>query len=100
MASPPVRTVLPRPYEWALGRTLWRGTPAQSDANDGLEDWASLERRRSVLDVRLCGGVEIHVDGRALPDALIGGRQGRLVLAYLVCERDRAVRREELADLL
>lgn len=48
----------------------------------------------------MCGGVEVEIDGRVLPDALIGGRQGRLVLAYLVCERDRAVRREELADLL
>ena len=31
---------------------------------------------------------------------LLAGRQGRLVLAYLVCERSRAVSREELADLL
>jgi class 3 adenylate cyclase len=53
-----------------------------------------------VLDVRVCGGVEIEVDGRVLPETSIGGRQGRLVLAYLVCERDRAVRREELAELL
>ena len=53
-----------------------------------------------MLEVRVCGGVEIEVDGRVLPEALIGGRQGRLVLAYLVCERERAVRREELADLL
>jgi class 3 adenylate cyclase len=53
-----------------------------------------------VLEVRICGGVDVAVDGRLLPDALIGGRQGRLVLAYLVCERDRAVRREELAELL
>src|SRR3954451_2248597 len=53
-----------------------------------------------VLDVRVCGGVDVQVDGRVLPEVLIGGRQGRLVLAYLVCERARAVRREELADLL
>jgi DNA-binding SARP family transcriptional activator len=53
-----------------------------------------------VLDVRVCGGVEVEVDGHVLPEPLIGGRQGRLVLAYLVCERDRPVRREELADLL
>jgi class 3 adenylate cyclase/ketosteroid isomerase-like protein len=38
--------------------------------------------------------------GRLLAESLIGGRQGRLVLAYLTCERERAVRREELADLL
>ena len=53
-----------------------------------------------MLDVRVCGGVEVEIDGRVLPESLIGGRQGRLVLAYLVCERDRVVRREELADLL
>src|SRR4051794_41425544 len=53
-----------------------------------------------VLDVRLCGGVEVEADGRLLPEALLGGRQGRLVLAYLACERTRPVRREELAELL
>jgi len=50
--------------------------------------------------VQLCGGVEVEADRRALSDALFGGRQGRLVFAFLVCERHRAVRREELADLL
>jgi DNA-binding SARP family transcriptional activator/tetratricopeptide (TPR) repeat protein len=53
-----------------------------------------------VLELRFCGGVEVRVDGRVLPDALVGGRQGRLVLAYLACERSRPVRREELAELL
>ncbi|MEY2425194.1 MAG: hypothetical protein QOI61_766, partial [Actinomycetota bacterium] len=53
-----------------------------------------------MLEIRLCGGVEVVVDGRALPEALLAGRQGRLVLAYLVCERQRAVAREELAELL
>jgi DNA-binding SARP family transcriptional activator/ketosteroid isomerase-like protein len=53
-----------------------------------------------MLELRMCGGVEVEVDGRLLPESLIGGRQGRLVLAYLICERDRAVRREELAELL
>ena len=53
-----------------------------------------------MLRVRVCGGLEVEADGRSLPDALVGGRQGRLVLAYLLCERPRAVRREELAELL
>ena len=53
-----------------------------------------------MLEVRVCGGVEVEADRRVLPDALFGGRQGRLVFAFLVCERHRAVRREELADLL
>ena len=53
-----------------------------------------------VLQVRMCGGLEVHHDGRALSDALVGGRQGRLVLAFLTCERHRPVSRDELADLL
>jgi DNA-binding SARP family transcriptional activator/ketosteroid isomerase-like protein len=53
-----------------------------------------------VLELRLCGGIEVAVDGELLPESAVGGRQVRLVLAYLVCERDRAVRREELAELL
>jgi DNA-binding SARP family transcriptional activator len=44
--------------------------------------------------------LEVQADGLPLPDALVGGRQGRLVLAYLACERQRAVRKEELAELL
>jgi DNA-binding SARP family transcriptional activator/tetratricopeptide (TPR) repeat protein len=53
-----------------------------------------------MLRVQLCGGVSVEIDGRRLPDALLGGRQGRLLLAYLVCERHRSVPREELAELL
>ncbi|HEX4865045.1 MAG TPA: BTAD domain-containing putative transcriptional regulator, partial [Acidimicrobiales bacterium] len=53
-----------------------------------------------MLKVGLCGGVSVEVDGRRLPDGLLGGRQGRLVLAYLACERHRSVPREELAELL
>jgi DNA-binding SARP family transcriptional activator/ketosteroid isomerase-like protein len=53
-----------------------------------------------VVNLRVCGGVEVEVDGHVLPESLLGGRQGRLVLAYLACARDRAVRREELAELL
>jgi DNA-binding SARP family transcriptional activator len=53
-----------------------------------------------MLRVRLCGGLTIEVDGRQVPQRLIGGRQGRLALAYLVVERHRAVTRDELAELL
>jgi predicted ATPase/DNA-binding SARP family transcriptional activator len=42
----------------------------------------------------------VEVDGRRVPSAALAGRQGRLVLAYLVCERHRSVPREELAELL
>src|SRR5580658_832194 len=48
----------------------------------------------------MCGGVSLEVDGRRLADRLLAGRQGRLVLAYLVCERHRSVSRDELAELV
>jgi DNA-binding SARP family transcriptional activator len=53
-----------------------------------------------MVRVRLCGGVTIEADDRSVPQAMLAGRQGRLVLAYLVCERHRSVPREELADLI
>ena len=53
-----------------------------------------------MLRMQVCGGLEVQAEGRTLPEALVGGRQGRLVLAYLLCERSRAVRKEELAELL
>lgn len=53
-----------------------------------------------MLRVTLCGGVAVEADGRHVPDRLLAGRQGRLVLAYLVCERHRSVPRAELAELV
>ena len=53
-----------------------------------------------MLRVMLCGGVALEVDGRRLSDSLLAGRQGRLVFAYLVCERHRSVPRDELAELV
>jgi class 3 adenylate cyclase/tetratricopeptide (TPR) repeat protein len=53
-----------------------------------------------AVEIRLCGGVDVLHDGVSVPEALLAGRQGRLVLAYLACERGRAVPREELAELL
>ena len=53
-----------------------------------------------MLRVRVCGGLVLEAGDRHIPDALVGGRQGRLVFAFLLCERARPVRREELAELL
>ena len=53
-----------------------------------------------MLRLGLCGGVWVDSGGRRLPDTLLAGRQGRLVFAYLVCNRDRSVSKEELADLI
>ena len=50
-----------------------------------------------MLWVALAGGVRAEVDGRLVDDGLLGGRQGRRLLARLAWE-GRAVHRDELAD--
>ncbi len=49
--------------------------------------------------IRLCGPMGVERDGRALGAAL-PGRQGRLLFAYLLLNRDRDCGRPELIDLL
>jgi DNA-binding SARP family transcriptional activator len=49
--------------------------------------------------VQLCGEVVVEIDGRRVERAL-GGRQSRMLLAYLVLHRARAVRRDELIEVL
>ena len=49
--------------------------------------------------ITLCGRLEVRLHGRNLTTAL-PGRQGRLVFAYLACNRSRAVSRDELIDML
>ena len=51
--------------------------------------------------IYLTGPIAIEVDGRVLVgERQLRGRQGRLVFAYLVCERTRPVSREELATIV
>jgi peptide/nickel transport system substrate-binding protein len=50
--------------------------------------------------VFLTGRVAIETDGASVDEAQLGGRQGRLLFAYLVAERSRQVPREELADAI
>jgi DNA-binding SARP family transcriptional activator len=47
--------------------------------------------------ISLCGRLSVELEGRRIE---LPGRQGRLLLAYLVLHRDRAVRRDELVDAL
>ncbi len=54
---------------------------------------------RHAVRIRLCGTLSVHVDGREAGDAL-SGRQGRLLLAYLVANRGEPVRRDELIDVV
>ncbi|MEA2437795.1 MAG: hypothetical protein QOF65_2351, partial [Thermoleophilaceae bacterium] len=49
--------------------------------------------------IELCGRLLVEIDGEGLQSAL-PGRQGRLLFAYLVLNRDRPVRRDELVEAL
>src|SRR3954471_23944673 len=49
--------------------------------------------------IELCGRLLVEMDGEELHGAL-PGRQGRLLFAYLVMNRDRPVRRDELVEAL
>src|SRR3954466_7338281 len=49
--------------------------------------------------IELCGRLLVEIDGEALQGAL-PGRQGRLLFAYLVMNRNRPVRRDELVEAL
>ncbi len=49
--------------------------------------------------IQLCGRLVARVDGTPIEDRL-PGRQGRLLFAYLVLNRSRAVRRDELIEAL
>jgi DNA-binding SARP family transcriptional activator len=53
-----------------------------------------------VLEIRLCGGLEVVVDGDPISDAPLAGKQGRLAFGFLVANRDRLITRDELAELL
>ncbi len=48
---------------------------------------------------RLCGELRVEIGGRRV-DTEASGRQGRLLLAYLVDNRERQVGRDELLELL
>jgi SARP family transcriptional regulator, regulator of embCAB operon len=47
--------------------------------------------------IQLCGRLAVELDGEQI-ERRLPGRQGRLLFAYLVLNRDRAVSRSELVD--
>jgi DNA-binding SARP family transcriptional activator len=49
--------------------------------------------------IQICGPLAVECGGHRVEGGL-PGRQGRLLFAYLVVNRDRAVRRDELAEAL
>ena len=68
---------------------------------DEAERMASIVRPSiEQLRVFLAGRVAVEADGVVLDAGRFAGRQGRLVFAYLVAERGRAVPRDELAEAL
>ena len=52
-----------------------------------------------LVRIQICGLLVVERDGQRL-DALLPGRQGRLLFAYLVVNRHRQVPRDELAEAL
>ncbi len=51
--------------------------------------------------IYLTGRIGVERDGKAvLEERQLRGKQGRLALAYLVCQRTRPVSRDELADVI
>ncbi len=52
-----------------------------------------------LVRIQICGPLAVERDGQRL-DARLPGRQGRLLFAYLVVNRDRQVPRNELAEAL
>lgn len=53
-----------------------------------------------MLRIYLAGEPTLTMGGRLVRSERLPGRQGRLIFAYLVSERDRAVPRDELVDSL
>ena len=49
--------------------------------------------------IQICGTLAVERDGQRL-DALLPGRQGRLLFTYLVVNRHRRITRDELAEAL
>lgn len=58
-----------------------------------------MTRPGGALHVQLCGRFVVESEGRRI-EAGLPGRQGRLLLAYLVLNRDRSVGRDELETAL
>src|ERR671923_2132301 len=87
---------------------MWFPSPRRHHAPDRLaKPWRNLGGalacdvlgQQTGWTIRLCGPVGVENGGRSLASAL-PGRQGRLLFAYLVLNRDRDCGRAELIDVL
>jgi DNA-binding SARP family transcriptional activator len=59
----------------------------------------ATDRQRSDVEIGLCGGLSIRVDGESR-EHLLGGNQVRLLLAYLALHRGGSVGRDQLIEAL
>jgi DNA-binding SARP family transcriptional activator len=57
------------------------------------------ELKRDATRIQLCGRFVARVAGRRI-EHLLPGRQGRVLFAYLVVNRDRVASRDELSEML
>lgn len=70
------------------------------DSNNGSASVPSTPAREAVVTrIQLCGRLKADVDGRHVTPQL-RGRQGRVLLAYLVLNRGRPVSRNELIEAI
>jgi SARP family transcriptional regulator, regulator of embCAB operon len=61
--------------------------------------WIYVGAKLAAAKVQLCGRFVVELGGRRVEGDL-PGRQGRVLLAYLVAHRDRTVTREEVLEAL
>src|SRR3954466_8312125 len=88
-----------RPYRSRRGARRSRGRLRPWRKLGGAVASPSPVARHTPWEIRLCGRVAVGArDG--LAGAALPGRQGQLLLAYLVCHRTRACPRYELEDVL
>lgn len=86
-----------------VGRTLLvvhAPAPPESLLTVGVagSDEVSVEETPRVV-VKLCGPLVLQLEGNRL-EGKLSGRKGRRLFAYLAANRDRAIRRDELTEIL
>jgi Transcriptional regulatory protein, C terminal len=86
---------------WYAGdrRTRADVAPAHPPAPGTGYGWRQREALGAAMRIQLCGNLAVEAGGRDVADAL-PRRQGRLLLAYLVVNAGRPIRRDELIDVV
>jgi SARP family transcriptional regulator, regulator of embCAB operon len=86
-----------------VGRTLLvvhAPAPPESLLTIGVADSdEALPEESPRVVVKLCGPLVVQIENQRL-EGRLSGRKGRRLFAYLAANRDRAVRRDELTEIL